>query len=285
MGTPVSGPTSGDQGAARANACSDLVTWLTGWVSDGGSVLVLTDYDGTLTPIVDNPDEARLVDSVREDLRTLARSPRSQLAVISGRDVLDVRARVAVAEAVYAGCHGLDIRGPGLAFTHAEAATERGALHRIGDRLARRASAIPGMRVETKGLCLAIHYRGVAADRVPEVEVELARAVQRERVRAKIFHGIKVLEVLPLVRWGKAECALWVRDRLAPRLPPPVMTLYMGDEWTDEAVFEALAGQAITARVGADVPMSRATYQLPGVPEVHGLLSALARSMTGEGAA
>lgn len=267
------------------NPHSDIVSWVTDWVDNGGSVLVLTDYDGTLTPIVDDPREATLALSVRDDLRTLAGSPRSRLAVISGRDVLDVSARVAVPEALYAGCHGLDIRGPGLAFTHAEAAAQRPTLHRIAAMLARRACAIPGMWVEAKGLCLAIHYRGVAPERVREVEMALARAVQRERVQLKISHGIQVLEVLPLVRWGKADGALWVRDTLAPTLRPPVMPLYLGDEWTDEAVFEALAGQAITARIGVDAPMSRATYRLSGVDEVHRLLSALARRVRLEGTA
>lgn len=54
------------------------------------------------------------------------------------------------------------------------------------------------------------------------------------------------------------------------------MTLYMGDEWTDEYAFEALAGQAVTVRVGTGAPASRAGYRLEGVVEVHQLLAALA---------
>jgi trehalose 6-phosphate phosphatase len=266
------------------NSRVDIVSRLTDCLGDGGSVLVLTDYDGTLTPIVDDPREATLAPAVRDHLRTLARSPRSGLVVISGRDAADVSARVAVAEAIYAGCHGLDIRGPGLAFSHAQATAQQETLRRIAETLTPRAAAIPGMRVEAKHLCLAIHYRDVTADRVLDVEMELARAIQREGVRLKVFHGIKVLEVLPLVRWGKAECAVWIRDTLAPRLRPPVMTLYMGDESTDEAVFEALAGQAITFRVGTETRMSRAAYRLPGVAEVHHLLSVLARGVRLEGA-
>jgi trehalose-6-phosphatase len=55
-----------------------------------------------------------------------------------------------------------------------------------------------------------------------------------------------------------------------------MLSLYMGDDWTDEQAFEALLGQAITVRVGPPDVASRATYRLDGVEAVHGLLERLA---------
>jgi trehalose 6-phosphate phosphatase len=69
-------------------------------LSSGGHLLLLTDYDGTLTPIVPTPDRAWLPRSVHDDLEALARSARTHVSVVSGRDLADLRERVAVAEAI-----------------------------------------------------------------------------------------------------------------------------------------------------------------------------------------
>ena len=64
--------------------------------------------------------------------------------------------------------------------------------------------------------------------------------------------------------WTKGDCVRWIRDAVRHASPPP-LTVYMGDDWTDEHAFAALVGQAITIRVGSTVPASRAAYQLPDV--------------------
>ena len=79
-----------------------LVEWLGPWLSGGGSLLFMTDYDGTLTPHVSDPGEARLAHEVQRHLAVLARTPSVRLAVVSGRDLGDVTQRVAVPGAVYA---------------------------------------------------------------------------------------------------------------------------------------------------------------------------------------
>ena len=72
-----------------------LLTWAEECLAGPGSILLMTDYDGTLTPIVDDPADAVLAAQTREDLARLARSPRARVAVISGRGLEDLRARVA----------------------------------------------------------------------------------------------------------------------------------------------------------------------------------------------
>src|SRR6266513_276809 len=76
----------------------------------GDRVAVFLDYDGTLTPIVSHPQDAWLTDSMRQTLRELAGS--LPVAVLSGRDLHDVRRRVDIDGIVYAGSHGFDIAGP-----------------------------------------------------------------------------------------------------------------------------------------------------------------------------
>ena len=87
------------RGAMRRQSGEDakvLVEWLGPWLSGGGSLLFMTDYDGTLTPHVSDPGEARLAHEVQRHLTVLARTPSVRLAVVSGRDLGDVTQRVAV---------------------------------------------------------------------------------------------------------------------------------------------------------------------------------------------
>src|SRR4029434_2598322 len=77
----------------------------------GDRLAVFLDYDGTLTPIVSHPEDAWLSDSMRQTLRSLA--ARVPVAILSGRDLDDVRGRVHVDGVVYAGSHGFDIVGAG----------------------------------------------------------------------------------------------------------------------------------------------------------------------------
>ena len=77
----------------------------------GKRPVVFLDYDGTLTPIVGHPEDAWLPESMRQTLRSLA--SHLPVAILSGRDLDDVRGRVLVDGIVYAGSHGFDIAGAG----------------------------------------------------------------------------------------------------------------------------------------------------------------------------
>ena len=200
-----------------------LTDWLCPWVSSRGSLLFMTDYDGTLTPHVPDPAEAELEPAVRELLSGLAQAPHVRLAVISGRDLRDVGRRVAVPGAVYAGCHGLVIDGPGIAFSHPEALAQQPTVRAVGEALARRASGIEGIRIETKRFGMTIHYRDMSDDGRRELEADLAQAInQCQGARLKLFHGTEAVEILPQVGWTKGHCALRIQEWAASSLPQPM---------------------------------------------------------------
>jgi trehalose-phosphatase len=270
--------------ASCASEPSHIADWLVGRHRLGEHLLLLTDYDGTLSPIVDSPAEAWLPGDVRASLEVLARRPRVHLAVVSGRDLADLRARVALPGAIYAGCHGLEIEGPGMKFVHPDAAAQQDALRAISRRLSERAHTVPGMLVEPKRFGLAVHYRRVAIEQIKRVEVELARALPQDGSRLKLFHGSRVIEVQPQVSWTKGDCALWIRDVVARVAGAPMAVLYMGDDWTDEHAFEALGAGAVTIKIGGGTPASRAAHRMPDVASVQRFLAELA-ARTGGGAA
>ena len=78
--------------------------------------ILLSDYDGTLTPIVGDPKDAILSPEVREKLRALSQKPTTSVGIISGRSISELKSMVAIEGIYYAGNHGLEIEGPGLNF-------------------------------------------------------------------------------------------------------------------------------------------------------------------------
>jgi len=108
------------------------------------------------------------------------------------------------------------------------------------------------------------------------VETEMARAIQRNGSRLKIFHGLQVMEIQPQVGWTKGDCVLWIRDVVRRTWGDRLTVLYMGDDWTDEFAFDALAGEALTICVGNLVPASKAAHRVENVAAAHELLATIA---------
>jgi trehalose 6-phosphate phosphatase len=241
----------------------------------GGRLLLLSDFDGTLAPLTREPEQARLPAATRRSLRALAHSPRARVGILSGRALDDLQRRVGLPELIYGGCHGLEVDGPGVAFRHPAAERHRTRLAELADDLGLRLAELPGVRVESKGLAIALHYRNAP----PGTQAQLARVVAQSLRRSPdltLLRGKKVIEILPAVDWDKGECARWIRERVFGAAAE-VATLYLGDDETDERAFVALAGSSITVRVGARAVRSRAAHRVRGVADVGRLMAALAR--------
>lgn len=246
-------------------------------VCAGDRLLVLSDFDGTLAPIAPDPASVALGPETRHALEALAGHDRVRVGIVSGRALRDVRERVGVAGLVYAGCHGLEVDGPGVAFTHPVAEAERAALAALARALAARLGGEPGVVVEDKGLAVALHYRSAPPGAGARLARE-ARRIVRGRPGLELLRGRKVVEILPRAPWSKGACACWLRDAVFDGSPGPVAALYLGDDATDESAFRALAGRAVTIRIGGRAP-SAAAYRLPGAAAAGRLLAALAASL------
>src|SRR5690348_17804569 len=137
---------------------------------------VFLDYDGTLTAIVDRPEDAVISESMRAAVRGLAQ--RCPVCVVSGRDRRVVQELMGVEDLIVAGSHGFDIWSP----TEGTLDHEAGAgfdelIDRVTDRLREEADVIEGSLVEPKKASIALHYRLVAdADR-PAIETIVDRVL------------------------------------------------------------------------------------------------------------
>jgi trehalose 6-phosphate phosphatase len=190
---------------------------------------LLLDVDGTLAPIVQKPDEARVPDGVRAELRRLA-GRYALVACITGRPV--------AAAAAIVGVEGIEIVGEhGLGLDPASAAwAER--IHAWADGV--------GWPAERKQLAVTFHFRGHPRPDEARAELQgLADAAAAEGFQPR--WGRKVMEVVPPVSADKGTA---VRALLAAR-PEVRAALYAGDDTTDADAFRGLgeAGLEVALRV------------------------------------
>jgi trehalose 6-phosphate phosphatase len=194
---------------------------------DPGQAALFLDVDGVLAPIVPRPEDARVPEETRAELRRLNEGY-ALVACISGRGGADARRVVGVPELVYVGNHGLELDSR---------AGEWG--RRLQDFL----EDVDWPATENKGLTASLHYRGSDDEGAARVALEDVKArAEGEGFVARF--GRKVLEVLPPLEVDKGTA---VRQLLAER--ELRRALYAGDDTTDLDAFRALEGLELAVRV------------------------------------
>ena len=238
---------------------------------DQHELALFLDYDGTLTPIVDRPEQATLSADMRSLLTRLAE--RCTLAIISGRDRQNVQDMVRLDTLIYAGSHGFDIAGPdGLHLEYDEATCSLPDLERAERQLREHLGNIEGALVERKRFAIAVHSRLVADPDIGRIE-ETVDQICQEYAGLRQMRGKKVFELQPDVAWGKGHAVLWLRETLGLDRPQ-VVTIYIGDDVTDEDAFRAIAhhGIGLGIIVTASTSETQAPYYLRDCGEVQQFL-------------
>lgn len=241
-------------------------------------LLLLLDFDGTLTGYTDDPREVRLAASRRALIASLARRPSVTIGIVSGRRLHEVREYFADDRRLYyAGLHGLEIEGPHLSFFHLEAARAVDALLSSAEAIETVVRMTPGAFLEDKGLSLAVHVRPVRDPRDRLAVMQRLREVAAPHLKAnrlKLVVGSAVYELLPSVAWSKGDAAWVIKTALEMRRGR-CWPVFIGDDATDEEAFEVIGADGVTVAVG-DGP-TRAAYRVKNPDEVERLLKCLAK--------
>ena len=211
------------ESASFRNNAAELAGRVVGLLRGGRAGLV-TDVDGTISPIVERPEQAIVLPGAREALARLA-NRLALVAVVSGRTVADAHKLVGVDGLTYVGNHGLEIlseRGPELV---PEARPWVPRIAAVLDDVARM-HAIPGVLIENKGATASLHYRMTPDP--DQARRELLAILARRAITSglRIEEGRMVINLLP---------PLTVREHRLERL------VYLGDDITDAHAFRALA--------------------------------------------
>ncbi len=241
---------------------------------------VFLDYDGTLTPIVTRPEDATLPPRTRAVIERLAALV--PVAILSGRDLEDVRRMVGVEGISYAGSHGFDlVRADGSAHQRGQEflpdldAAER----ELGPRL----EGVTGARVERKAFAIAVHFREVDEARVPEIDAAVADVAARHPGLRRTG-GKKIFELRPDVDWDKGKALRWLLEEL-DLTGDDVLPIYVGDDDTDEDAFRAIRGEGLglVVRGERDARPTSARYALRDTEEARTFLELLGDVVSGEG--
>jgi trehalose 6-phosphate phosphatase len=245
---------------------------------------LLTDLDGTISPIARDPDAAIVLPECREALSALA-GTLHLVAVVTGRPADVARQLVSLDHVAYFGMHGMERWTPTGVVRLPEAARFVDVVRSLAPQVRSQLDS-PGIVVEEKGPGLAVHYRQ-SPD--PETAHEQALSVLRPlaaRENLVIFEGRMVVELRPPAPLGKG----WLVKELARERGLSAL-VYLGDDRTDVEAMEAVEAWRKTApnRYGVNVAVSSvemppslasaADYVLDGVPAVEFLLRALARGL------
>ncbi|MCW5633371.1 MAG: trehalose-phosphatase [Rubrivivax sp.] len=236
-------------------------------------VILGFDFDGTLAPIVARPDDARMPLPVARRLRELVR--RWPVAVVSGRAVADVGARLDFQPTYLLGSHGIEEAGDAPTPLMMRCAVALDPLRRALDERAQ-ALAAAGVTAEDKRYSMALHYRLAPNEAAARAAIA---SLLEETLRATAGVGPAGLQI------GEGKCVVNLVAAGAPDKGDAMLELaarcgaeaglFIGDDLNDEPMFAKAPAAWVTVRVARDHVLSQARFYLDGTPQLPALLDLL----------
>ncbi|KAK1430547.1 hypothetical protein QVD17_13366 [Tagetes erecta] len=220
-------------------------------------IVIFLDYDGTLSPIVDDPNRAFMSIDMYSAVKGVAKY--FPTAIISGRSRDQVYELVGLTELFYAGSHGMDIIFPAkdtssANLTNCIRSTDKQGkevnlfqparefipmINEVFRTLVEVTKDIPGAFVENHKFCTSVHYRNVNEKSWPMI-AQCVHDVLKDYPRLTLTHGRKVLEIRPLIDWDKGKAVEFLLESLGLSNINDVLPIYIGDDRTDEDAFKVL---------------------------------------------
>ncbi len=218
------------------------------------------DFDGTLADLIDDPGAVSIPHPARDALIRLQRELSGALAIVSGRQIVDLDRFLKPLEFAAAGVHGLERRARPGADIEALAGPE--ILDEVRQAVAEVIEINRRLNLEDKGTALVLHYR-TAPDLKDVAEAAVERAT-RDRDDLVVMHGDNIVEVHPVgMDKGQALAAMMKAAPFKSRVP-----IYAGDDTTDEFALKVVREMGgVSIKVGAKE--SVAEYRLDDVAAVH----------------
>lgn len=231
-------------------------------LDDPDDSAILCDLDGTLAPIVARPELVEVPARARAALERIA-ARYALCAVVTGRRPEEAREIVGLGELAYAGNHGFELLAPGAerSSPNPELAGSEGAVAGfLAEAAEREALADVGVRIEDKGMIVALHWRG-APDEAAAERVAMALGERARGSGLRTHAGRKVLELRPSAAIDKGVAITGMLRRAGAR-----RALFAGDDRTDVDGFRALAAMRAAGELGEIVRVGVSSTE--GPPEV-----------------
>ncbi|KAL0006428.1 hypothetical protein SO802_013989 [Lithocarpus litseifolius] len=239
-------------------------------VANEKQIVVFLDYDGTLSPIVNDPDRAYISDAMRSAVRKVGKH--FPTSIISGRSRDKVFQFVRLNNIYYAGSHGMDISITSVSLYYGNHKHQTRTIDEKGNDMVKFCPAqdflpriqtikvmlqeitrgIKGAMVEDNKFCLSVHFRCVNED---------------------------VMEIQPNINWDKGLALQYLLDILGFENSSEVLPIYIGDDKTDEDTFKMIKhiGRGFPIVVSSTPKETEALYYLRDPIEVMSFLRRLAK--------
>jgi len=253
---------------SEENDASDELKWnysdnaLNVWEADEGlkrrvqtsrKLGVFLDYDGTLTPIVSDPEKSFISERMRNLIAKLSGQKDTNVAIVSGRCISKLQQFLNLTNLHLSGSHGAEILCP------ATICNPKGAEMRVAQNLdelraaqqevhQKLLEAYPGCQIEDNKFVFSIHFRNAEFQLLPRRQKRAkVRDLERDmRVIAKkrnlrMDYGKKVFEIKPKGTWDKGFAVLWLirqvmwRDHIIEGNPYGEDTLSYDDREEDSS--------------------------------------------------
>jgi trehalose 6-phosphate synthase/phosphatase len=232
--------------------------------------LLLFDFDGTLAPLVNDPSDARLSDTMRQTLSQLAQQ--SDIVVISGRNRKFLEATFDGLPVQLVAEHGAFLKKSDQEWERLDL-SDGNWVDLIHPLLKQYVDQFPGTFVEAKETAIAWHYRRSTADDIESRAVELATQLRnvQSSVPLTVIQGNKVIEIKP-AQHSKGTVARTLYEQESYNF-----IVSIGDDTTDEDMFRQMPNWAYTIKVGTG--SSFAQYRLARQHDVETLLQLMSNSL------
>lgn len=241
---------------------------------------LLLDYDGTLVPFADDPKLARPDPELLEMLDSLCADPSNEVVIVSGRPRNHLERWFGNLHAGLIAEHGIWLRSPSNIWKCLNG-TSTEWKERVRPILQLHVDRLPGAMLEEKEFSLAWHYRRADPAQASIRAAELLDDISdfTRNIDVQVLEGDKVLEVRTTSVTKGTAALEWLR---ALR---PDFVLAIGDDWTDEDLFQVLPRTAYSVKVG--LAPTNAKYHLGTHAAVRRLLRELSEwpQVKGNGAA
>ncbi|OQU78907.1 hypothetical protein SORBI_3008G070200, partial [Sorghum bicolor] len=247
-------------------------------LANNNEIAVFLDYDGTLSPIVNDPEKAYMSSEMRQVLKAIAENFKT--SIVSGRAREKVFEFVQIDTINYAGSHGTDIKMASTTWgeiteehdSYQPAKKFATVMNQVYNSLVRETGHINGAKVENNTYCVSVHYRNVAKEDQLRVLHVVQEVLKNLNSGLDLTYGHMVYEIRPPLAFNKGNAVAYILDKLGLDF-----SIYIGDDLTDEDAFKVIRDRkkGIRILVSNTSRETSAFYSLKDPPQVMEFLKLL----------
>jgi trehalose 6-phosphate synthase/phosphatase len=231
--------------------------------------LIILDYDGTLVPYAPVYSDAKPPKELITLLKKLADDFKNEIVILSGRDKDSLNKWIKIPKIALVAEHGIWVKPRNEYYFQPAKGLQTDWMQNVDEILTKFTERIPKSLIERKNYSLAFHYRQSSMELVdqqlPDLMDELELAIQNTDL--EIMKGSKIIEIKSKSINKGSSARSWVSKKKYD------FYLAMGDDVTDEHLFQALPEKAFTIKLGPDE--SNAKYRIKSVKDTLKLLTQL----------